>query len=333
MIEEILKRLELTKIAISLKDQSVVELQISQLKLFAINDLDDIIVSLTKHQYDDARELIDNYIYRSRSQKNIEWYVVSFIDILGQNNELAGLNNEDLTDNEAKKIIDATYGNIKKLRKNIKDAFYDLEEHMDKGVYLDSNDIKIDAFSDLVVSYVSLRDDVKKIPMIGIYRLLLANSRAFLIMLSNKISLRGAIDIGRGIEHKLNGHGELYGSALSNPYYLESKVARYPRMVIGKRLHDHIYNSANITDSSKLRKENIRFAKECLSFIEKDADGEYILNYIGVSLRHLANFNEIYFLAKIFINESLIKFNNEHKLEEYQKYKSLQKYFDSKDIK
>ncbi len=332
MEEEVLKRLELISIAILLGDQTVIESQILKLKNYTINEINNIVILLEKHQREKASKLIDSYIKKLESQKNIEWYVVSFIDILGQKNELKNLNNEDLSNNEAKKIIDATYGNVKKLRKNVRDAFDGLNEHMNKGVYLNSNKIKINAFSDFVISYVSLRDDIKKIPMIGIYRLLLANSSAFLVMLSNKIALRGAIDIGRGLEHKLNKCDELYGAALSNPYTLESKVAKYPRIVIGKRLNDYIYNVANNTSFTESGKENVRFANECLSFINQDTDGEYILDYLYVFSEHLEGFNNIYSLAKDFISKQLIKFNNEYEMEEYRKYRSIKKYFDSKDI-
>ena len=41
---------------------------------------------------------------------------------------------------------------------------------MDKGAYQDSNKIKINSFSDLIINYVSLRNDIKITPMVGIYR-------------------------------------------------------------------------------------------------------------------------------------------------------------------
>ena len=150
-------------------------------------------------------------------------------------------------------------------------------------------------------------------------------------MLSNEISLRGAIDIGRGLEHRLNGYDELYGTALSNPYYLESNVAHYPRIVVGIKLYDYLYGVSIIAHGEQST-DNIRFAKECLSFIKRDSDGEYILDYLYVCLHHLEGFDKLFLMAKKFIDTSLVKFNNEHKQKVYLKYISLKKYFDSKEI-
>ena len=183
----------------------------------------------------------------------------------------------------------------------------------------------------MIINYVSLRNDIKITPTAGIYRLFLANSSAFLVMLSKEISLRGAIDIGKGLEHRLNGYDELYGAALSNPYYLESNVANYPRIVIGKKLYDYLYG-VSIVSVGEQSTDNIRFAKECLNFTKRDSDGEYILDYLYVCSCHLNGFDKLFLMANRFIDTSLIKFNNEHKQKEYLKYKSLKKYFDSKEI-
>ncbi len=327
---KLLKELEIIKIAIEVENTEVIRIQILKLKSFLSNELNGIIVLLKKHQYLEATKLIDSFIERVESQKSIEWYAVSFIDILGQRNELVGLNNEDLTDTEAKKIIDDTYGNVKKLRKNIRSAFDGLTIDMSQGVYLHTNEVKINAFSDLVISYVSLKDDsTKKISMIGIYHLLLANSSVFLVMLSSEISLRGAIDIGRGLEHRLNECCELYGTALSNPYHLESEVAQNPRIVIGKRLYKHIYRTSTVVNDNSTNREYIRFAKESLNFIKKDTDGEYILDYLYVFSQHLEDFDKTYLRAKDFIDKSLITFKNDPKRKKYQ---YLKKYFNTMEI-
>lgn len=53
----------------------------------------------------------------------IEWYALSFIDILGRANALKQLNDESLSSDEVKKIIDTTYGKIKQFREVFSKTF------------------------------------------------------------------------------------------------------------------------------------------------------------------------------------------------------------------
>ena len=266
--------------------------------------------------------------------KTVEWYAVSFLDILGQKNKLTILNNRSISKEEIKIAISHTYGNIQKLRHNIKETYATFEKKtITNNPKYDSNKIKINSFSDAVVNYISLRDDINKIPFNGIYNLLLANGVVFLLKLYDEIPIRGGIDIGRGIEFNTNGYDELYGTALSNPYYIESNIADYPRIVIGKRLYEHIYITSKITSNKENDKINRGMAEKCLNLIIQDKDGEYIIHYLSEIYQKIEGFDIFYKKAELFINNQLILFNNKQSIKEYEKYKKLIKYFETYGVK
>ncbi len=264
------------------------------------------------------------------NNKAIEWYAVSFLDILGQKNELSKLNNESLTDEEVIASINYTYGNIQKLRNNIQKTYETFDK---KTITNNSNKIKINSFSDAVVNYVSIRNDINKIPLNGIYNLLLANGYIFLSELYNNITIRGGIDIGRGIEFNTNGYNELYGTALSNPYFIESTIANYPRIVIGVRLYNYIYSHSQYSGINQEKNINKEMAKLSLKLIIKDIDGEYILHYLSNTYKSLEGFNDLSTKAKTFVDNQLIIFNKKQSIKEYEKYKKLIKYFETYGVK
>jgi len=265
--------------------------------------------------------------------KNIEYYVLSMLDILGQKEKLIKLNKLKLSDEQTniKSLFEETYGSIKKFRTHMTEAMGWLNEITTNNPNntFGSNDIKVNSFSDLVTSYVSLRDDNDTLQFQGIYFLLMGNGLVFLQMLSENKPLRGGIDVGLGIKH--NGD-EIYGSALSNAYYLESTVAKSIRVVIGKTLYEYIDDVASdeIT-SNKATYYNIYWAKECLKLIKKDSDGdgEYILDYLSEKIQEMERFEGHYLNAKNFIESKMKEFTLSHQEKEYKKYESAFKYFNS----
>jgi len=262
--------------------------------------------------------------------KIIEWFAVSFLDILGQKNELSKLNNESLSNKEVIAVISSTYGNVQNLRISIEKTYQTLYNKTTTDIFkYKSNKIKMTSFSDTVVNYISLGNHINRIPLNGIYNLLLANGYIFLSKLYEEIPIRGGIDIGRGIEFNTNGYDELYGTALSNPYYIESNISNYPRIVIGKRLYDYIYYTSQLVTNEEIAKIDKGMAKKCLELIVQDTDGEYIIHYLSNPYKSLEGFKDLYAKAKIFIYNQFIIFNNKQSLKEYEKYKKLIKYFET----
>ncbi len=259
----------------------------------------------------------------------IEQYVLSLIDLLGQRQELIKLNILPLHKNikEVNQIFNRTYGKIQDFRKHMDNAKTWLNKIKKENSTFQSNEIQVHSFSDLITTHVSLKNDTHKTHFEGIYFLLMGNGLVFLQMLSEKKPLRGGVDIGIGIKH--NGD-EIYGSALSNAYYLESEIAKSIRIVVGKSLYKYIQEIADgEIESNEPIDYDIYYAKECLNIIKQDFDGEYIIDYLSPIFQDLENFNYHYNQAKLFLESQMEYFNQLHQEREYKKYESALKYFKS----
>ncbi len=271
----------------------------------------------------------------SKTKETIENYVVCLVDIMGQKDKLVQLNDFDIKKDKKAvlKILRETYGKIKKFRHHMQSAtdWLDKITRLEKNKF-DSNRIKISSFSDLVTSYVSLRSDTYKVSFKGIYYLLFGNGLVFLQMLSEKSVLRGGIDLGIGIEYIDDENNELYGSALANPYHIESNIANYPRIVIGETLYEYIKLASDEEVTTDSLGHNIHFAKKCMEIIRKDIDGKYILDYLSEPFQNMENFDHHFKQAKHFIDEELLRFQNMHKIKEAKKYEQVISYFESSGI-
>lgn len=81
---------------------------------------------------------------------------------------------------------------------------------------------------------ISFLGDVEQFgPAIGVYGCFNACCMLHLLALSLKRPIRGGIDVGLGIDLT---DDEVYGPVLERAHFLESKVADYPRIVLGDDL-------------------------------------------------------------------------------------------------
>ena len=267
-------------------------------------------------------------------KETIESYVLSLIDILGQKKELLKLNEvsskPSTNQQEIQNIFNNTYGTIKKFRKHMNEAMEWLNKVRNENKsHFNSNNLEVNSFSDLITSYVSLRDNNDTIQFEGIFFLLFGNGLVFLQMLSEKKPLRGGIDIGLGIKHNNN---EIYGNALSKAYYLESKVSKSIRIVIGSSLYKYISDTASADiESNDSVDYNIYWAKKCLEIIKQDVDKEYIINYLSKPFKEMEFFEYQYNNALNFIELEMNKFKTQEKKKEFNMYYNTYTYLKSKE--
>lgn len=264
-------------------------------------------------------------------KEQIGFYVCSLVDILGQKEKLVKLNDISLA--ESIPIFRQTYGNVKKFRKYTNESINFVNQIKSKNNLKNSftsNPIEMKSFSDLITSYVLLGNDEHKLQLQGIYFLLLSNCEVFLKMLANGTALRGGIDLGMAIK---NDENELYGSALLNPYILESKVAKSIRIVIGQTLYNYIQEiSSNEDFDNNILDLNIRYAQLCNKLIKQDIDGEYILDYLSDEFNQMESFTIYCKKAKQFLN---FEYNNSKIKQQFdvtKKYQQAIKYFENSGI-
>jgi hypothetical protein len=252
----------------------------------------------------------EEYIKKGSMEKNninYYYYLVAFIDVLGQKEAFQALENQPLEDNHPK-LIEAhkqTALFVETLRTGFKDFFdaYTAEkepsvkvapEKMDQFKAMLKTNLKHQRFSDCIQAYVSLHTDKYHSNAInGVFGALLACGGMLLLSLAMKKAFRAGIEVGLGTELD---NGEIYGPVLYKAYELESKVAEYPRIVVGPELVNYLTTLANAHEQlPDQTKEDIELCKlmatNCLKMIVRDLDGVPILDYLGAEFLHSINEN------------------------------------------
>ena len=231
----------------------------------------------------------------SAEGKAAEWYLVVFVDILGQTKllrqmkELPAKTDPDQMQ-EFADLLKKTVGTVKHFRDLFHTYFKGASGYLSdiskltpdqKKIYNElkkSNPLQFHMFSDFIALFLSLRDDGNKVPMNGVYSALTAAASSILMMLAGGRAVRGGIDIGVGVQLE---KGEIYGAALSRAYELESKIATYPRIVLGDEIVKYIQVQQNRPVDDVFASMNKNLAEICSDLITIDDDGFPFLDYLG----------------------------------------------------
>jgi hypothetical protein len=96
--------------------------------------------------------------------------------------------------------------------------------------------------------------------------------------LGKKNPIRGGLDVAWGVELRNN---ELYGCVVSRAYNLESRIAQYPRIVVGENLSGYLLACSNDDGKDEYAQFNRKLAVVCMELLDKDSDGAMIINYLG----------------------------------------------------
>jgi hypothetical protein len=245
--------------------------------------------------------------HKSKENINYYFYLLAFIDVLGQKEAFRSIENQPLTDNHPQ-LIEAhkqTVFFIETLRNGFKDFFdaytTDKEpsvkvptEKMDQFKAMLKSNLKHQRFSDSIQAYVCLHTDKYHSNAInGVFGTLLACGSMLLLSLGMKKAFRAGIEVGLGTELD---NGEIYGPVLYKAYELESKIAEYPRIVVGRELINYLTTLANAHEQvPRQTKEDIDLCKlmatNCLKMIVRDLDGVPILDYLGAEFLQSINEN------------------------------------------
>lgn len=182
-------------------------------------------------------------------------YIVAYIDVLGQKTKLAKL--EKLLDNGERigePILKAKRQTIDVVKKIRNDFFGFLKSESDsesdnpkfqnltteqKGQFkkLKYGDIKFQYISDAIIIYAPLAITRGEQRIQDIMDIIVKTACLILTQFGNNVAIRGAIELGWATKleswTKNKEDANIYGPVLTRVYYLESKVADYPRIIIG----------------------------------------------------------------------------------------------------
>jgi hypothetical protein len=233
---------------------------------------------------------------KRRPHRNIEigYYIVGYLDLLGQQERLRSLRSlpDKSHEDQMKQFIDdlkGTYGVVTHMRSTFEDFFKSFSKrNVDISILtaeqrqtykkLTSNPIQIKAFSDAIIVFVSLRTDKVKLPTRGVWGIMTAAASTALLSLAAGHPIRGGIDIGLGMEIE---KGEIYGPSLSRAYTLESKIAQYPRIVVGEECIRYLQMTAQLKLTDHYSEAGAASAKQCLNLLIRDDDGCAIVDFLG----------------------------------------------------
>lgn len=280
---------------------------------------------------------------KTKRELHLGHYAVAFIDLLGQQEFLRNLslpvsgtpeNIETTTEQLAN-----TYGAVTRMRKWFENSFVAYarrnidasgltQEQRKEFKTLTNNPIQYQGFSDSIVIFMPLRTNTAKLPIRGIFGILGAAATTFTCCLATGHPIRGGIDIGLGMDITKN---EVYGPSLSRAYTLESKIADYPRIVIGNELMNYLVTTRDQPHTDTTAVIAAKIAERCLACIAEDDDGYLIVDHLGEHYRQTFGENiDATVIKKAY--EQVLKFCDMYKDDEklVTRYNRLKKYFESR---
>ena len=289
-----------------------------------------------------------------KPQTRVFNYVVVFLDLLGQKEHLAEfpklIPKGGLTP-ELERAIQNTYGATFALRETIGSYFKGHDLHKVDPKLLEgltdtqknlfermvSSKIHLQYMGDAIVLYSRLTNKHGELTLRSILEMLGCCALSMLIQLGRGNPIRGAIEIGIGMDLEEFG---IYGSAFYSAYSLESGVAKYPRVLIGDELLKYLQLWEKEKGVDELTIVNKEVARRCFSVICEDTDDRAILDFLSPDLPsifgHSASDTQFNVLRKsvekgfVFVSREYKRFVSEKNSELAFRYALLREYYMSR---
>ncbi|MBE0546870.1 MAG: hypothetical protein IH627_04250 [Rubrivivax sp.] len=274
-------------------------------------------------------------------------YAAAFIDLLGQRAALRGQNLLPIVQTEEEKqrllsTLKASVGSLAVLQQRAAkmmgasnpDPNSDLRATLSPSEQTEWDEmmratITTQRWSDGLLLFTSIAEELVKCPLNGIFRMLALTGALCFMGLASKQPLRGAVEVAWGVELQ---PGELYGAAVARAYELESEVADYPRIVVGPYLVHYLELHSKNTSEERHAKVNRALASLCQDMLVLDADGHWILHYLGPAFRTAiteSSHDQLYSLASAFVDSQLLEHQRTQNTKLAFRYVHLEQYFEA----
>jgi hypothetical protein len=227
-------------------------------------------------------------------------YFVAFLDVLGQRDELRSLK-WPRTDEErvaTARTLERTAGFVLELRKSFEEFFDEQarptglldglpEAALRQAQLWRKSTVSHRGMSDSIVITVPLSNENDHCNSLGsTFSAMFAAAGVFVISLSQQRALRAGLDVGVGVEIAPN---EIYGAGPERAYRLESRVASWPRILVGPDLWNYLSSAESQlpnTASGQLAKQ---FASAAMSLVTVSEDGHRMLDFLGQGVRSITD--------------------------------------------
>jgi hypothetical protein len=232
----------------------------------------------------------DNFLFQH--------YLVVFLDHLGQREHLRKIAGLPTNETEKQEFIEITKESIGRVL-HIRDAFKRYFESADSytpNVTLVPPEHRDDFQASqerAAVSYYGISDAmIIAVPLMstdencaainGIHDAFVSTCGIGLLSLSVHVPMRAGLDVGVAtqIDDK-----EIYGPALESAFYLESKLAEYPRFLVGRKLINYLFWVENQKCNTRIGGVAKETAKYCRQMVIQDTDGRYMLDFLGKKIK------------------------------------------------
>ena len=228
---------------------------------------------------------------------SIGYYFVAIIDIVGQRDkleQLVSLPRSAAEIKHTKRLLEETSQYVKELRKQFNTFLFatrkptGLLDHLspEQRKFLEQRKQNIiwgKGFSDSYVMTIPCWYEARPGVHIGsIYECLYGISALSVWALAMNKPIRGGVEIHLGTEIEKQ---EVYGPVTVRAYNLESKKAKYPCVIVGKGLLNHLDEVQKRCPDNLDGKHTLINIKNCRGLITKDADGKHILDFMGEGVK------------------------------------------------
>jgi len=277
---------------------------------------------------------------------DFQHYLVVYFDLLGQGSKLSKIAELPTDKTEQQFFIEntrGTIGQVLRLRADFKEFYGEVNSFIPnendvpsvhRDVFrkaLERPPLFLYGLSDAMVIGVPLTSDNEGCTAItGIYYVFVATCSLGLSFLSKHVPIRAGLDVGIATQIDSN---ELYGHALERAIYLESKLAEYPRFLVGEGLINYLSWAETQKFDTKLGGITRKMAKLIKSIIIQDTDGRYMLDFLSTQVREwVENTIDLKLVASAygFVLEEYRKYSQEGNDKLASRYYRLLQYFHSR---
>ncbi len=275
----------------------------------------------------------------SESFMTVSYYLVAFIDLLGQKNDLKKLPrafsfSDPTKRDELVQYIKKTFGTVQHFYEAFDDYFKANSDYQYSRLpppvaeRLKQSRVKYQTFTDGITIFTSLQETGESIPVQDVFAILSACASVFVMFLSIGKPLRGGVDIGIGMETARHG---IYGPVVVQAYELESSMAEYPRIAVGNGVVEYLQSEANFPGSDLFSAYRKSLSQTCMNILCLDTDGTRIIDYLGKGFKDsVANdiLGDLPLKAYEFVTTEAERFKIEKDGKLLNRYTRLKQYFD-----
>ena len=195
-------------------------------------------------------------------------------------------------DEETRNLLKETAGYVMRIRDELNVCFelFKKPTQLLDGLPQEARDrianakqsVKYRGYSDSIIMEIPIAGDQEQLaPMIGVYGCMGACCILHGVALTSKRPIRGGIDVGPGLDITEN---EVYGPVLEHAHQLESELADYPRILVGKGLVEYLDTVEGHIPTTPLERVAKSLAVRSKQLITYDTDGLPMLDFLGETM-------------------------------------------------